>query len=57
MTSCFFAFSDKGTRVSDSINETVKVINSSGHMTITPWNVMSIQGTSIPMKVINSIDN
>lgn len=56
MIKCFFAFSDKGNKVSDSINETVREINCSDHIKITPWNIMKIHGTSIPKKIIDSID-
>lgn len=56
MIKCFFAFSDNGNKVSDSINEAVNDVNAGQHIEITSWNVMAIQGTSIPMKVIDSID-
>ena len=56
MKKCFFAYSDKGHKVSDSISETIKEINAGGYLRIDPWDAMDIQGTSIPKKVIQSID-
>ena len=56
MKTCFFAYSDKGHKVSDSICETIKEINTGGYLRINPWNAMDIQGTSIPKKVIQCID-
>ena len=56
MKTCFFAYSDKGHKVSDSIREAIEEINAGGYLKINPWNAMEIQGTSIPRKVIQSID-
>ena len=57
MKKCFFAYSDKENKVSDSILEAVNSINGSDYIHITPWNAMEIDGNSIPLTVINSIDD
>ena len=57
MIKCFFAYSDKGNSVSESINSMVKDINDGGYIKITPWNVMKIQGASIPLTIKENIDS
>ena len=56
MKKCFFAYSDKGSKISDSIKEAVDRVNDGGIIDIKPWNAMDIQGRSIPREIISSID-
>ncbi len=57
MKECFFAYSDKGNKVSNAILEAVATINNGNDVLhVKTWDAMSIEGSSIPDTVVNSID-
>lgn len=56
MLNCFFAYSDKGHKVSNSINEAIDSLKGNDLISIEPWSDMSVDGTIISSTVINSID-
>lgn len=56
MIDCFFAYSDKDNIVSNSILEAVATINGNDCINITTWDAMDIEGNSIPLKIMKSID-
>ena len=57
MKKCFWAYSDKGHKVSSSINEAVEQLNKTDMFSITTWEVMGVDGRSIPNSVTTHIDN
>lgn len=57
MKKYFWAYSDRGYKVSDSINEAVQELNKNELFDIETWEVMGIDGRSIPNTVISHIDN
>ena len=57
MKKCFWAYSDKGYTASSSIKEAVEQLNSTDMFSITTWEVMGVDGRSIPNSVTTHIDN
>lgn len=57
MKKYFWAYSDRGYKVSDSISEAVQELNKNELFDIETWEVMGIDGRSIPNTVISHIDN